>query len=193
MSTQAPSGFPRSGPGGRGLFLDRDGTLIYDRHYLSDPAGVEVIPGVPEALRLALDAGFRLYLFSNQSGVGRGYFTLRDVEAVNARMLEEIGLGPALFSGVCLATERPDEPAVYRKPSPRFILETIERDGLDRSRCWMVGDSPADFLAGRAAGVRDALVATGRAGDPRLFVEVQQESPPIYRDLLAFVRAELAP
>lgn len=171
----------------RGLFLDRDGTLIYDKHYLSDPAKVEVIPGVPEALAKARAAGWELYLFSNQSGVGRGYFTLADAERVNARMEELIGLGSPLFSRVCLATEAPDQPAVYRKPSPRFIEETIAADGLDPASCWMVGDSPADYLAGKAAGIGHALVCTGKHGDPRSYVEVQRDNPPIHADLAAFV------
>ena len=60
------------------LFLDRDGTLILDKHYLADPADVELLPGVPEALRRARSLGYELFLFTNQSGIGRGLFTLED-------------------------------------------------------------------------------------------------------------------
>jgi len=100
------------------IFLDRDGTLIENRHYLAKPEGVAVLPGVREGLRVARERGAKLFLFTNQSGVGRGFFTLADVEAVNRRMLEAIGLGDDLFAGICIAPERPDEPQVYRKPSP---------------------------------------------------------------------------
>ena len=60
----------------KALFLDRDGTLIFDKHYLSDPAGVELIPGVTDALRKAKELGYQLFLFTNQSGVARGVYTL---------------------------------------------------------------------------------------------------------------------
>lgn len=173
------------------LFLDRDGTLIFDKRYLSDPAKVEIIPGVPEALRRALGLGYRLYLFSNQSGVGRGYFTLEQVEAVNARMEEMIDVRIPLFDGICLATERPDEPPVWRKPEPRFILERIAADHLDPERSWMVGDSPSDYLAGKAAGIGHALVRTGKHGDPSQFIEVQRDRPEIFGDLLEFVKRKL--
>jgi|GEM_PF-92137 len=148
------------------IFLDRDGTLILDRNYLSDPAGVELIPGVAEVLRDALRAGCLLFLFSNQSGVGRGYFTLDQVHAVNRRMEELLNLPPPGFSGIGLAPEAPWKPVVYRKPSPRFILEMIEQHGLDPQRCLMIGDGECDALAGLNAGINAALVATGKDGPP---------------------------
>lgn len=148
---------------GRGaLFLDRDGTLILDKHYLADPAGVELISGVAEAMRRFRELGYPLFLFTNQSGIGRGLYTLADTVRCNERMEQLIGLPPPLFSDICIAPEAPDQPQEYRKPSPRFILETVRRHGLDPARCWMVGDNMADIEAGRAAGVRLAAVCTGK-------------------------------
>ena len=147
------------------LFLDRDGTLIEKRHYLSDAEDVVLIPGTREALRRARDGGVHLFLFTNQSGVGRGYFTMADVERVNQRMLELLDLGDDLFSGVCIATERPDEPSRYRKPSPRFIEETLTERGIATNAAWMLGDAPADWEAGLNAGVRVAAIATGPTAD----------------------------
>ncbi len=140
-----------------GLFLDRDGTIIADAGFLSDPAGVVLLAGAKEALHRALRS-HRLYLFSNQSGIGRGYYTLAQALAVNARMEALLALPPPGFSAVCLAPEAPEAPAVYRKPSPRFIRECIEKDGLDPARCWMVGDRLSDLQAGVNAGIRAALV-----------------------------------
>ena len=145
------------------VFLDRDGTLIENRHYLASPEGVAVLPGVREGLQAARDRGAKLFLFTNQSGVGRGYFTLADVEAVNRRMIEVIGLGDDLFAGICIAPERPDEPPVYRKPSPRFIQEMLARHGVAAETAWMVGDSPADWEAGINAGVRVAAIVADPA------------------------------
>ena len=147
----------------RAIFLDRDGTLIENRHYLASPEGVAVLPGVREGLQAVRDRGAKLFLFTNQSGVGRGYFTLADVEAVNRRMIEVIGLGDDLFAGICIAPERPDEPPVYRKPSPRFIQEMLARHGVAAETAWMVGDSPADWEAGINAGVRVAAIVADPA------------------------------
>ena len=142
---------------GSALFLDRDGTLIADAGFLSDPAGVVLLDGVKAALHRAART-HRLYLLSNQSGIGRGYYTMDAARAVNARMEALLELTPPGFSGVCIAPEAPDEPPVYRKPSPRFILESIARDGLDPSRCWMIGDRLSDVQAGVNAGIRAALI-----------------------------------
>ena len=142
------------------LFLDRDGTLIEDRHFVGTVAQVTLLPGTRAALERLLAAGTKLFILSNQSGVGRGYFTLADVEAVNRRMIELLDLGPAPFAHICIAPERPDEPSRYRKPSPRFIEEMLAEHALAREACWMIGDRPSDWEAGPAAGVRVAAITT---------------------------------
>ena len=152
-------------PRPQAIFLDRDGTLIENRHYLASPEGVAVLPGVREALARAREAGTKLFLFTNQSGVGRGYFTLADVEAVNRRMIEMLDLGDDLFAGICVAPERPDEPPVYRKPSPRFIHEMLAEHGFAAEAAWMVGDAPSDWEAGINAGVRTAAVVPDPAAE----------------------------
>ena len=146
----------------KALFLDRDGTLIIDKDYLSDPAGVELIPGAAEALRRARELGYKLFLFTNQSGIGRGYFTLADAIACNQRMLEMLNLGDDLFSDICIAPESAGQPSLYRKPSPRFILESIARHSLDPAHCWMIGDRESDLEAGLNAGIHVAAVCTGK-------------------------------
>lgn len=151
------SNIPCSAPSCAALFLDRDGTLIADAGFLSDPAGVVLLPGVKTALQRAART-HRLYLFSNQSGIGRGYYTREAAQAVNARMETLLQLPPLGFAGVCIAPETPEEPLVYRKPSPRFILESIARDGLDPAQCWMIGDRLSDVQAGVNAGIRTALI-----------------------------------
>lgn len=142
----------------KALFLDRDGTLIVDRHYLSDPAQVELLPGVRDALHGFLADGWRLFLFTNQSGVGHGMFPIETVHRCNARMLELLALPAPGFTETCIAPETPEMPAVYRKPSPRFILEMIARYSLDPAHTWMVGDKPSDVQAGLNAEVQAALL-----------------------------------
>lgn len=151
------------------LFFDRDGTLIEHKPYLADPAGVVLLPGVREALLRAKGALTRLFLFTNQSGVGRGLFSIADVEAVNRRMLDLLGLGADLFTTICIAPERPDEPSDYRKPSPRFIAETLALHSIDRDAAWMLGDSAVDWEAGLNAGIHVAAVVP----DPRAPKDVE--------------------
>ncbi len=172
--------------GRRALFLDRDGTIIHDKDYLSDPAGVKLIPGAADALRQARAHGYLLFLFTNQSGIGRGYHTIEDTHRCNARMNELLGMGPAPFASICIAPEAPDQPSLYRKPSPRFINEMVAQHGLDPAHCWMIGDRESDIDAGLAAGIRSAAVCTGKydaaAWQPRL-----RPGVPLFKDLAEFV------
>ncbi|MDP2138403.1 MAG: HAD-IIIA family hydrolase, partial [Candidatus Didemnitutus sp.] len=121
----------------KALFLDRDGTLILDKDYLADPSGVELIAGVPDALQRARELGYRLFLFTNQSGIGRGFHTIEDTHRCNERMLELLALPSPVFDAICIAPEAPDQPSLYRKPSPQFILEMITQHQLDPEQCWM--------------------------------------------------------
>ena len=171
------------------LFLDRDGTLIVDKVYLSDPAGVELLPGVAEALRRLRSQGCRLFLFTNQSGIGRGYYSMEAALRVNERLVELVDYDGVLFEDTCIAPEAPDHPAVYRKPSPRYILETIARTGLDPARCLMVGDNASDIGAALAAGISARALRTGKI-DSLLHDGVVDNRIPIYEDFAAFARAE---
>ncbi len=165
----------------KALFLDRDGTLIVDRVYLADPAGVELLPGAVDGLTLARTRGYQLFLFTNQSGIGRGLHTLEDTLRVNARMEELIGLPRPVFAGTCIAPESPDQPVGYRKPSPRFILEMIDEHFLDPAHCWMVGDSAADIGAGLAAKIKVAALRTGKV-DPQSLPEVHAHKIPVFEN-----------
>ncbi|HEU5078323.1 MAG TPA: HAD-IIIA family hydrolase [Opitutaceae bacterium] len=172
----------------KALFLDRDGTLIVDKHYLADPAGVELLPGVVEGLRRARDLGYKLFLFSNQSGIGRGYFTMDAALAVNRRMEELIGLGQPLFTGVCLAPESPDQPPEYRKPSPRFILEMIATHRLDPAQCTMVGDRETDIEAGLNAKIHVAGLCNGKL-DTNGWAKFGFKDLPLFSDFSHFAAA----
>jgi D-glycero-D-manno-heptose 1,7-bisphosphate phosphatase len=172
----------------RALFLDRDGTLIVDKVYLADPAGVELIPGAADGLRRARALGFKLFLFTNQSGIGRGLHSMEDTRRVNGRMEEMLGLPEPVFDETCIAPEAPGQPSPYRKPSPRFIQEKVAEHALDPSACWMVGDSRADVGAALAAGIRAAAVRTGKV-PPESIPEVAQGKVPVFDDFGAFMAA----
>jgi D-glycero-D-manno-heptose 1,7-bisphosphate phosphatase len=149
-----------SGP--RAVFLDRDGTINVDRHYLSKPEQFEFIPGAERALRQLQDAGFRLVIVTNQSGIGRGYYTLGDLQAIHARMLGLLEPTGVVFDRIYFAPESPEEPSRGRKPSPAFLFDARDEFGIDLSQSFMVGDKWADVEAGRNAGcARSLLVRTG--------------------------------
>jgi len=172
----------------RAVFLDRDGTLIEHKPYLRDPADVALLPGVREALAEALDRAVKLFLFTNQSGVGRGLFTMDDVHAVNRRMIDLLGLGASPFAAICIAPETPFEPSAYRKPSPRFIHEMLAAHAIDKESAWMVGDSPVDWEAGLNAGIRTAAVVA----DPLAAQHEERRAAlgvPAHATLLAWLRS----
>jgi D-glycero-D-manno-heptose 1,7-bisphosphate phosphatase len=172
----------------KALFLDRDGTLIYDKHYLANPAGVELIPGVADALRRARALGYRLFIHTNQSGIARGLHTLDDVLRCNLRMEELLALPRPIFDDICIAPEGPEGPVVYRKPSPRFAQESIKRHALDPKHCWMVGDREADIETGRNAGIRSAAVCTGKH-DAAAWAALALPDVPVFPSLVEFVAA----
>ena len=142
------------------VFLDRDGTIIEDANYLADPSGVRLIPGALEALRRLAAAGFALIVVTNQSGIGRGYFSEADYHRVAARMEEELGAGLILATYFC--ADHPEQPSERRKPRPGMLLEAAREHGLDLARSFMIGDRRGDIEAGRAAGcAASILVRTG--------------------------------
>ena len=144
----------------RGLFLDRDGTLIVDKVYLADPAGVELIAGAADGLRRARSLGYRIFLFTNQSGIGRGYYTEAAFQSFMAWMRAEFARRGAPIAAVYHCPDHPTEgrgpyrrESPRRKPGPGMFQEAARELGLDLARSWSIGDKPSDLEAGRAAGV----------------------------------------
>jgi len=170
----------------KAFFLDRDGVLIFDKHFVGDPKNVELIPGVRDFLQWAIAENYHLFLFTNQSGVGRGYFTIEDVHACNNRMLELLDMHHSIFKEVCIAPEGPHEPSLYRKPSPRFILEMIEKFSLDPKHCYMFGDTVTDLQAGIQAGVNAVWVQTGHGLTDELKTYIEKHQLPVIPKLTSF-------
>jgi histidinol-phosphate phosphatase family protein len=142
--------------------LDRDGTLIEERQYLSDPENVALLPGAAEALLSLQRAGFKLFVLSNQSGVGRGLFSMHDVERVQHRMARSFARHGVHFEKMYVAPEAPGHPSRGRKPSPRFILDARDAFHLDLPSSFVIGDKWSDLECGWNAGVKKSiLVRTG--------------------------------
>lgn len=143
------------------VVLDRDGTLVRHIPYLCDPAQVEVLPTVVAGLTKLIGSGHKLFLHTNQSGVGRGYFSLADAIACNDAMLKKIGLGPDLFEDICVCPEVPDQDVNYRKPSSKYGLEIIEKYTIGRQDICYVGDNVTDLLTAKNIGCTGVGVNTG--------------------------------
>ena len=150
----------KSAEGGRpAVFFDRDGTLMEDVDYCGDPSDVRVLPGAGEALRRLKNAGRRLFIITNQSGIARGYFTEVTYRAVDAELRRQ--LGADLIDASYHCPHLPDEGCACRKPSPQMLFDAAREHRVDLTQSFFVGDKASDLECGRAAGVRTILVKTG--------------------------------
>lgn len=144
------------------ILLDRDGTVIEERHYLADPDGVQLIHGVGPALRALMDSGRRLFLVTNQSGIGRGYFSLARYEAVHSRLLQLLRKEGVELTATAMCPHGPGDGCDCRKPLPGLWRELRASHGLDPNQTIMIGDKAADIRFARSAGLAAAaLVLTG--------------------------------
>jgi D-glycero-D-manno-heptose 1,7-bisphosphate phosphatase len=145
------------------VFIDRDGTIMEDRDYCSDPSDVKLFPGAPETLRRLKSNGFKLIIMTNQSGIGRGLFTLDQYRAVEAEVLRQFGAG--LIDATYFCPHLPGQQCSCRKPATGMILEATREYQIDLSRSFLVGDKEIDVECARNAGVRSIRVKTGPQRD----------------------------
>ena len=147
------------------VFLDRDGTLIRETGYLSDPDAVELLPGVADALRNLMEAGYPLIVVSNQSGVARGMFPASRVHAVMARLRERLREHGVELTAIRFCPHRPEDGCACRKPRPGLLELAAEDLELSLRDSVTIGDKRIDAAAGRNAGGRGVLVRTGYGRD----------------------------
>jgi D-glycero-D-manno-heptose 1,7-bisphosphate phosphatase len=144
------------------MFLDRDGVLVEEKNYLHRIEDIVFISGTGPALKRLADAGIKLFIVSNQSGVGRGFFTMADVDRVNTHVTAEFARHGVTFQRIYIAPEAPGQPSHGRKPSPRFLFDAREEFGVNLAHSFMVGDKLIDLECGWNAGVmKSILVRTG--------------------------------
>ena len=145
------------------VFIDRDGTIMEDADYCSHPKEVKIFPGVPQALRRLKSNGFKLLIITNQSGIGRGFFTIEQYRAVEAEVLRQLGNG--LVDATYFCPDVPGQHSSCRKPAPGMILQATQEHRIDLSRSFFIGDKEIDAECGRNAGVRTIRVQTGLQRD----------------------------
>jgi len=175
------------------LLIDRDGTVMVDKNYLSNPEEVELIEGSAEALKAAAAAGYKLIIVSNQSGVARGYFGIEDVERVNARLLEMLMQKGVQIDALYYCPHHPSEgvlseftrPCNCRKPAPGMAEQAALELSVDLRRSFVIGDSLSDLNLARAIGAQPLLVRTGygRAVEEKIAGFPGRFRPPVFDDL----------
>jgi D-glycero-D-manno-heptose 1,7-bisphosphate phosphatase len=140
----------------KAIFLDRDGTLMKDVGYCSRPDEVELLEGVSELLPRLKNAGFKLIIVTNQSGIGRGYFTEEDFWAVQQELQKQ--LGADVIDATYFCADTPQQESERRKPNPGMLLEAATDLSIDLDQSYMVGDKASDAEAGIRAGVRATIL-----------------------------------
>jgi D-glycero-D-manno-heptose 1,7-bisphosphate phosphatase len=169
------------------VILDRDGTMVIDRGYLSDPAGLEFEPGAAEGLKWLYSHGYRLVVITNQSGVGRGFFTIERLEVMNERlniMVEEAG---AKLEGIYYCPHAPDDGCACRKPALGLLMRAASELGFDPKSAIMIGDKESDIDFGRRAGATTVLIAADASA-----AHVRTEPDIVAPNLMEAARAIIA-
>lgn len=159
------------------VFLDRDGTLIRETGYLSDPDAVELLPGVARALRNLVEAGYPLIVVSNQSGVARGMFPASRVHAVMARLRERLREHGVELTAIRFCPHRPEDGCACRKPRSGLLELAAEDLDLSLRDSVTIGDKRIDAAAGRNAGGRGVLVRTGYGREEEMRIAIDGPPP----------------
>ena len=141
--------------------LDRDGTIIVERGYLSSPDQVELLPGAGAGLRAMRGLGLGLVIVTNQSAVGRGYFDLARLEEIHGRLRELLLAVGVELDGIYVCPHTPADGCSCRKPLPGLLLQASRELGFDPAGAFVIGDKPCDIELGRGVGATTILVRTG--------------------------------
>jgi heptosyltransferase-2 len=150
------------------IFLDRDGTLNEDPGYLKSASDLKLLPGVGPALARLKAAGARLVVVTNQSGVGRGFMTLKDLEAIHARLEGLLEQSDAPLDAIYFCPHHPDDGCRCRKPATGMVDRAVAELHVDVRKAYLIGDHASDIQLARAAGVKSILVASGKVDQPAL-------------------------
>ena len=147
----------------RYALLDRDGTLIVDRTYLSKPCDMQILPRAAEGLRELRSLGFGLLIVTNQSGIGRGLFGADQLDAIHERLKTELLEQGVVIDGTYVCPHRPDDSCQCRKPQVGLVEQARADFGFRTERCVVIGDKPCDWeLAERIGAFSIGLAANGK-------------------------------
>ncbi|OJX70276.1 D-glycero-beta-D-manno-heptose 1,7-bisphosphate 7-phosphatase [Magnetospirillum sp. 64-120] len=145
----------------RFVLIDRDGTINVEKHYLSDPDQLQLIPGVGPALRRLTQAGYGIAIITNQSGIARGYFNLERLEQIHDRLNAMLAAEGVTVDGIYICPHGPDDDCDCRKPLPGMAEQAMADHGFDPKLSTVIGDKEVDVELGQAIGAATFLVRTG--------------------------------
>lgn len=145
----------------RFVLLDRDGTLIHERHYLARVEDVDLLPATGRGLRLLSQLGLKLAVLTNQSGLGRGYFDENAMKAVHERMTQLLAKEGVSLADVYVCPHTPSDGCNCRKPELGLVHRAVAEWNFDPATCFVIGDKPCDIELGRRLGATTFLVRTG--------------------------------
>lgn len=147
----------------KAVLLDRDGTLIYDRpgHYLTNPLKLKVLKDTPQALKIIKNLGYKLFIVSNQSAIGRGFITEKEAKTINRKLTDFLKRYGIKIDGIYYCPHNPDAGCRCRKPKTLLGKQIIRRHNLNPKLCYMIGDKKTDVLFGYNLGMKTIFVKTG--------------------------------
>lgn len=142
----------------KALFLDRDGVINRDKNYLYKSEDVEFVPGIFDVMAAAQLMGYKIIVVTNQSGIGRGYFSEEAFQRLTAWMSHHCLKRGVTVSKVYHCPHTPDEDCLCRKPKPGMLLQAKDEQDIDMAASWMIGDKASDLEAAKAAGVPNLVL-----------------------------------
>jgi len=143
------------------VFLDRDGTIIEERHFISTPEEVILIPNSADAIRELNQLGIKIFVISNQSGIAHGYFTETDLLQMNERLLQLLKNENAFIDKIYYCPHKDENNCECRKPKPGMLKQAEKEFGIDLKKSFVIGDRFVDVDAGKNVGAKTILVETG--------------------------------
>ena len=145
----------------KAVFLDRDGTIARDVPYCSRPEDLEILPTVPQAIRLLNQHGFKVVVVTNQSGVARGYFSKETLRNIHDKMSDELARQDANIDAIYYCPHHPDDNCQCRKPKTGLLTQAAMEHNIELSTSFMVGDTEIDIVSGNTVNCKTILVTTG--------------------------------
>jgi D-glycero-D-manno-heptose 1,7-bisphosphate phosphatase len=145
----------------RYVLLDRDGTIVFDRHYLANPDGLELLPNALAGLRRLGESNVGLVVVTNQSGLARGYFERKTLDAIHDRLREMLAAGGVELDGIYVCPHVEEDQCNCRKPRTGLGLQAAVELGFDPAQAFVIGDKACDVDLGRNLGAQSILVRTG--------------------------------
>jgi D-glycero-D-manno-heptose 1,7-bisphosphate phosphatase len=142
----------------KAVFFDRDNTLLRDKNYMHKVEDLDFYQDSFSALKEISNKGYKLFIITNQSGIGRGYFNEEDMHVFHNAMLNEFKRNGVSFVDLKFCPHSPNDGCTCRKPSPKLILDCVDQYDIDTSKSYMIGDKVIDAQCGEAAGMTGVTI-----------------------------------